>query len=266
MQMRKACAHPFLFEETDENGVVGEELATTERLVQVGSKMSVMDRLIAKLVKRGHKILIFSQFTRILDIIEDVMHLRKYEYVRLDGSTSLENRTTYMDSFNDERSKTRIFLISTRAGGKERSDMNAFVGKAGRREPANDLNRFPVQCAGLGVTLTAADTVIFYDSDYNPQVDLQAMDRCHRIGQSRPVHVYRLITSGTVEEALLKRAMEKRKLEHIVVAKGNFQRPAEAEPDEIVESGDLEGIIRYESVASSKRRATCSPVRSITWG
>mmetsp|Transcript_5511 Transcript_5511/g.23406 ORF Transcript_5511/g.23406 Transcript_5511/m.23406 type:complete len:236 (-) Transcript_5511:638-1345(-) len=235
MQMRKACAHPFLFEETDENGVVGEELATTERLVQVGSKMSVMDRLIAKLVKRGHKILIFSQFTRILDIIEDVMHLRKYEYVRLDGSTSLENRTTYMDSFNDERSKTRIFLISTRAGG-------------------------------LGVTLTAADTVIFYDSDYNPQVDLQAMDRCHRIGQSRPVHVYRLITSGTVEEALLKRAMEKRKLEHIVVAKGNFQRPAEAEPDEIVESGDLEGIIRYESVASSKRRATCSPVRSITWG
>ncbi|XP_027193024.2 ATP-dependent DNA helicase DDM1-like [Cicer arietinum] len=116
-----------------------------------------------------------------------------FEVCRIDGSVKLEDRKRQNQDFNDTNSNCRIFLLSTRAGG-------------------------------LGINLTAADTCILYDSDWNPQMDLQAMDRCHRIGQTKPVHVYRLATAQSVEGRMLKRAFNKLKLEHVVIEKGQFHQ------------------------------------------
>eukprot|EP00003_Mantamonas_plastica_P016932 TRINITY_DN2833_c2_g1_i1.p1 TRINITY_DN2833_c2_g1~~TRINITY_DN2833_c2_g1_i1.p1 ORF type:complete len:246 (-),score=103.78 TRINITY_DN2833_c2_g1_i1:287-1024(-) len=127
---------------------------------------------------------------RMLDILEDFLMLREYNVCRLDGSTSHEDRTSQMHSFNKEEDMF-VFLLSTRAGG-------------------------------LGINLVSADTVIFYDSDWNPQMDIQAQDRCHRIGQTRPVMIYRLVTGNSVEERILERARKKRTLEKLVTS-GNFK-------------------------------------------
>ena len=140
--------------------------------------MIVLDKLLARLKPDGHKVLIFSQFTRMLDILEDYCRYRDHRYLRLDGSTSAARRQYEVNLFNKESSTYFVYLISTRAGG-------------------------------LGITLTAADTVILYDSDWNPTADLQAQDRAHRIGQTKPVKVYRLLTRGTVEERILQRAEQK---------------------------------------------------------
>ncbi|EME27220.1 chromatin remodeling complex / DNA-dep ATPase [Galdieria sulphuraria] len=193
MQLRKCCNHPYLFEEPDENfDEKGKFWKTTEDLVTCVGKLQLLDRLLPKLKKYGHQILLYSQMTRMLDILEDYLCLRGYVYCRIDGSTSFEDRQDMIRSFNSSDSDIFIFLLSTRAGG-------------------------------LGINLVAADTVIFYDSDFNPQVDLQAMDRCHRIGQTREVHVYRLVSAGTIEEILLLKANNKRKLEKLVVASGKFR-------------------------------------------
>eukprot|EP00871_Galdieria_phlegrea_P003589 jgi/Galph1/4230/GphlegSOOS_G2877.1 len=199
MQLRKCCNHPYLFEEPPENfdvrvssiTEVEKCWKTTEDLVTCAGKLQLLDRLLPKLNKYGHQVLLYSQMTRMLDILEDYLHLRNYNYCRIDGSTSFEERQQTINRFNQHSSDIFVFLLSTRAGG-------------------------------LGINLVAADTVIFYDSDFNPQVDLQAMDRCHRIGQTREVHVYRLVSAGTVEELLLLKANNKRKLEKLVVASGKF--------------------------------------------
>jgi len=128
--------------------------------------------LLPKLKAMGSRVLIFSQMTRVLDILEDYMQLLNYEYCRIDGSTDGEKRDTQMDIFNQPGSSKFCFLLSTRAGG-------------------------------LGINLNTADIVIIYDSDWNPQVDLQAMDRAHRIGQTKPVQVFRFITEGTIEEKIV---------------------------------------------------------------
>ena len=126
--------------------------------------MIILDRLLKKLHAEGnHKVLIFSQMTMVLDILEDYCNYRVFNYCRIDGSTDMNSRDAQIDAFMAEGSDQFIFLLSTRAGG-------------------------------LGINLTAADTVIIYDSDFNPQMDLQAMDRAHRIGQKNMVNVYRLIT------------------------------------------------------------------------
>jgi SWI/SNF-related matrix-associated actin-dependent regulator of chromatin subfamily A member 5 len=117
---------------------------------------------------------VFSCFTSMLDIIEDFCMMREYEYCRLDGSTDLEDRESQIKSFTAPGSKQLVFLLSTRAGG-------------------------------LGINLTSANHVVLYDSDYNPMVDLQAMDRAHRIGQTRTVYVYRLVTRDSIEEKLIER-------------------------------------------------------------
>ncbi|CAN7978572.1 unnamed protein product, partial [Ixodes persulcatus] len=126
--------------------------------------------------------------TRVLDILEDYCHLRHFRHCRLDGRTKMEDRQLQMHLFNNDPSYF-VFLLSTRAGG-------------------------------LGINLTGGDTVVLFDSDWNPQSDLQAMDRCHRIGQTRPVVVYRLVTRGTVEQRMVERASAKRKLEKIIMQKG----------------------------------------------
>lgn len=110
--------------------------------------------------------------TMVLDILEDYCNYRQYHYCRIDGSTDMNSRDSQIENFMEEGSEKFIFLLSTRAGG-------------------------------LGINLTAADTVVIYDSDWNPQMDLQAMDRAHRIGQKNMVNVYRLITENTVEEKIV---------------------------------------------------------------
>eukprot|EP00057_Strongylocentrotus_purpuratus_P019153 XP_011673627.1 PREDICTED: lymphocyte-specific helicase-like [Strongylocentrotus purpuratus] len=135
-------------------------------------------------------VLIFSQFTTMLDILEDFCHMRSHQYCRLDGTTSLEDRQERMKEFNSNPD-VFLFLLSTRAGG-------------------------------LGINLTAADTVIIYDSDWNPQSDLQAQDRCHRIGQTKPVVIYRLVTANTIDQRIVERAAAKRKLEKMVIHQGKY--------------------------------------------
>eukprot|EP00039_Didymoeca_costata_P001496 m.52961 g.52961 ORF g.52961 m.52961 type:complete len:1185 (+) comp10830_c0_seq1:304-3858(+) len=148
-------------------------------------KMQKLDALLTKLFSEGHRVLIYSQMTRMLDLLEEYMAFRRYEYVRLDGSSKIHDRRDMVADFQN-RSDIFIFLLSTRAGG-------------------------------LGINLTAADTVIFYDSDWNPTVDQQAMDRAHRLGQTKQVTVYRLITEGTIEERILQRARQKSEIQRMVI-------------------------------------------------
>lgn len=202
MDLRKICNHPYLFRWVDPTGPADEEL------VAASGKLRLLDCMLPELRRRKHKVLLFSQMTRVLDILEDYCHLRHFRHCRLDGRTKMEDRQLQMHLFNNDPSYF-VFLLSTRAGG-------------------------------LGINLTGGDTVVLFDSDWNPQSDLQAMDRCHRIGQTRPVVVYRLVTRGTVEQRMVERASAKRKLEKIIMQKGRFSRVGESSrnalsPQELLE-------------------------------
>ncbi|KAL1263327.1 hypothetical protein QQF64_006066, partial [Cirrhinus molitorella] len=188
MLLKRCCNHAYLIEyPLDSSG----GFKIDEQLVEASGKFLILDRMLPELKKRGHKVLIFSQMTSILDILMDYCYLRGYEYSRLDGSMSYADRDENMKKFSSDP-EVFLFLLSTRAGG-------------------------------LGINLTAADTVIIFDSDWNPQADLQAQDRCHRIGQTKPVMVYRLITANTIDEKILERASAKRKLEKMVIHKNKFK-------------------------------------------
>ncbi|CDR94707.1 snf2-related chromatin remodeling factor SRCAP, putative [Babesia bigemina] len=153
-------------------------------------KFLVLGRLLKRLKSEGHRCLLYTQFSKMLDILENWINFMGFTYVRLDGSTKVDMRQRIVTKFN-ENEKIFLFISSTRAGG-------------------------------VGLTLTGADTVIFYDTDWNPAMDRQAMDRCHRIGQTREVNVYRLISEHTVEENIWRKQLQKRRLDDIVVDKGNF--------------------------------------------
>jgi len=185
MQLRKCVNHPYLFD-----GVEPEPFELGEHLVDASGKLQVIDQLLVFLKARGHKVLMFSQMARMLDIIQDYLGYRGYSYERLDGSVRGEERYLAIQNFN-ETEETFIFLLSTRAGGQ-------------------------------GLNLMSADTVIFVDNDFNPQNDLQAAARAHRIGQTRPVKVIRLVARSTVEEIVLKRADDKLKLTNTVIEGGKF--------------------------------------------
>jgi ATP-dependent DNA helicase len=189
MQLRLVCNSPHNFYNpwSADSG-----LAVDETLVTSSGKMLLLDRLLPSLFKRGHKVLVFSQFKTQLDILEDyARELRKWNVCRIDGSVAQDDRRQQIKEFN-ENPKFKLFLLSTRAGGQ-------------------------------GINLASADTVILFDSDWNPQQDLQAQDRAHRIGQKNPVVIYRLATKGTVEEDLLLSADAKRRLEKLVIKKGGFK-------------------------------------------
>ncbi|KAA3676777.1 ATP-dependent DNA helicase [Paragonimus westermani] len=165
-----------------------ERSADRNDMVEASEKTRLLDRLLKHLIETKHKVLIFSQLTIILDIIEELLTARMWSFVRLDGSTKFAERQEAILRFNYEPvDRLPVFLVSARAGG-----------------------------CGLNLQ-TAADTVIIFDSDWNPQTDLQAQDRCHRIGQTQPVLVIRLVTAGTIDEAILERAMVKRGLERLVM-------------------------------------------------
>ncbi|QDZ22807.1 SNF2-related ATP-dependent DNA helicase [Chloropicon primus] len=187
MQMRKNCNHPDLITGEYDGSYL---LPSGDELVQQCGKMKLLDRLLTKLRKKNHKVLIFSQMTKMLDLLEVYLEDKGEQACRIDGNVPLLERRDNIARFNNDPAYN-YFLLSTRAGG-------------------------------LGINLAAADTVIIYDSDWNPQQDLQAMDRCHRIGQTKPVLVFRLITANSVEERMLAKAESKLKLERLVIKKGAF--------------------------------------------
>ena len=205
MQLRKCCNHPYLFSPD-----IQDEGVTLEDMIEASGKLSVLDRILTKLKENGHRVVIFSQFTSMLDILADFLHLRGHQYARLDGSTNRVQRSIDIAAFNRPNSPLFAFLLSTRAGG-------------------------------LGVNLQTADTCVMFDSDWNPQVDMQAMARVHRIGQKKPVHIYRLVTAGTVEERMTQRAEKKLFLEQMV-SRGST---AAAESMEALDKNDLYAMLRF---------------------
>lgn len=150
-----------------------------------------LDKLLKKMFQEKNQCLIFSGFTSMLDVLEDYCLFRKYNYCRLDGNTDLDERERFIEEFTQANSEKFIFLISTRAGG-------------------------------LGLNLMTANIVVLYDSDWNPQIDLQAMDRAHRIGQKKVVQVFRLITTNTMEEKMIEKQTMKLKLDSLIIQKGRL--------------------------------------------
>lgn len=193
MQLRKCCNHPYLFEGAEP----GPPYTTDEHLITNAGKMVMLDRLLVRLKKQGSRVLIFSQMSRLLDILEDYCVFREFKYCRIDGGTAHEDRISAIDEYNKPDSEKFIFLLTTRAGG-------------------------------LGINLTSADIVVLYDSDWNPQADLQAMDRAHRIGQTKQVVVYRFVTENAIEEKVLERAAQKLRLDQLVIQQGRAQIAAKA--------------------------------------
>ncbi len=199
MQLRKCCGHPYLFEGVEDRTL--DPLG--EHLVDNCGKLFMVDKLLKRLKERGSRVLIFTQMTRVLDILEDFMVMRGYQYCRIDGNTDYEVRESSIDVFNAPNSEKFCFILSTRAGG-------------------------------LGINLQTADTCILYDSDWNPQADLQAQDRCHRLGQKKPVSVYRLVSENTVEEKIVERAQQKLKLDAMVVQQGRLKEKDKVSKEDIM--------------------------------
>ncbi|WVQ77477.1 hypothetical protein IAR50_007163 [Cryptococcus sp. DSM 104548] len=184
MELKKASNHPYLFEGAEDRNKPANEVL--RGLISNSGKMVCLDMLLTRLKADGHRVLIFSQMVRLLDIMSDYMAARGFVYQRLDGTVPSDVRKKSIEHFNAPNSPDFAFLLSTRAGG-------------------------------LGINLETADTVIIFDSDYNPQNDLQAMARAHRIGQQRHVSIFRLVTKGTIEEDILERAKRKMLLEYAII-------------------------------------------------
>uniref|UniRef100_A0AAQ6A334 DNA helicase n=1 Tax=Amphiprion ocellaris TaxID=80972 RepID=A0AAQ6A334_AMPOC len=185
MELKKCCNHSFLIKQP-EDGDAETQQEHLQGLVRGGGKLVLLDKLLTRLRERGNRVLIFSQMVRMLDILAEYLAKKRYPFQRLDGSIRGEIRKQALDHFNAEGSEDFCFLLSTRAGG-------------------------------LGINLASADTVVIFDSDWNPQNDLQAQARAHRIGQKKQVNIYRLVTKGTVEEDIIERAKKKMVLDHLVI-------------------------------------------------
>nr|5HZR_A Chain A, SNF2-family ATP dependent chromatin remodeling factor like protein [Thermothelomyces thermophilus ATCC 42464] len=189
MQLRKLCNHPFVFDEVENQ--MNPANVSNDLLWRTAGKFELLDRILPKYKATGHRVLMFFQMTAIMDIMEDFLRFRGLHYLRLDGTTKSEDRSELLRQFNQPDSPYFMFLLSTRAGG-------------------------------LGLNLQTADTVIIYDSDWNPHQDLQAQDRAHRIGQKNEVRILRLISSASVEEKILERARFKLDMDGKVIQAGRF--------------------------------------------
>ncbi|KAK0416688.1 hypothetical protein QR680_012632 [Steinernema hermaphroditum] len=214
MHLRKLCNHPFLFEnvEADCKEFWKMDHITGKELYRVSGKFELLDRILPKLKTSGHRVLIFCQMTSLMNVMEDYFLYRQWKYLRLDGSTKPDERGELLKMYNAPNSEYFIFMLSTRAGG-------------------------------LGLNLQTADTVVIFDSDWNPHQDMQAQDRAHRIGQKREVRVFRLITVNSVEERILAAAKYKLNMDSKVIQAGKFdQRSTNAERRQM-----LERIIQEES-------------------
>ena len=187
MQLRKVCNHPYHF--IDLSNSMFEHI--DEWIVKSSGKFEFLDRIIPKLLYFKHKILIFSQMTQLLNILERYFIYKGLKFLRLDGTTKAEERARQIDLFSKDDEDYMIFILSTRAGG-------------------------------LGLNLQSADTVIIFDSDWNPQMDIQAQDRAHRIGQKHEVKVFRLISKNTIEEGILEKAAFKKNMDEKVIRAGLY--------------------------------------------
>ncbi|XP_020108708.1 protein CHROMATIN REMODELING 5 isoform X2 [Ananas comosus] len=221
VELKKCCNHPFLFESADHG--YGGDISTTdsnkvERIVLSSGKLVILDKLLIRLRETNHRVLIFSQMVRMLDILAEYLSLRGFQFQRLDGSTRADLRHQAMEHFNAPGSEDFCFLLSTRAGG-------------------------------LGINLATADTVIIFDSDWNPQNDLQAMSRAHRIGQQEVVNIYRFVTSKSVEEDILERAKKKMVLDHLVIqklnAEGRLEKKEAKKGSSMFDKNELSAILRF---------------------
>ncbi|PSS00932.1 SNF2 family N-terminal domain-domain-containing protein [Coniella lustricola] len=220
MQLRKLCNHPFVFDEVENQ--MNPASVSNDLLWRTCGKFELLDRVLPKYRATGHRVLMFFQMTAIMDIMEDFLRLRNIQFLRLDGTTKSDERSELLYEFNRPDSPYFMFLLSTRAGG-------------------------------LGLNLQTADTVIIYDSDWNPHQDLQAQDRAHRIGQKNEVRILRLISSNSVEEKILERARYKLDMDGKVIQAGRFdQKSSETERDAmlrtLLESADLAEVGEQEEM------------------
>lgn len=202
-----------------------------KRLLQYDcGKLQKLDLLLRDLQAGSHRALIFTQMTRVLDILEEFLNIHGYRYLRLDGSTKIENRQILTERFNNDN-RILVFILSSRSGG-------------------------------LGINLTGADTVIFYDLDWNPAMDKQCQDRCHRIGQTRDVHIYRFVSEYTVEANILRKANQKRMLDDVIIQEGEFTTDyftklnagdLLGDDDSVLEIGDAEASAAIDRVLGGPR-------------
>lgn len=209
MDLKKCCNHPYLFP-----GAYAEAPKLPNGLYEVNAlskacgKLILLQKMMRKLYEQGHRVLIFSQMTKMLDILEDFLEGEGYKYERIDGGITGSLRQEAIDRFNAPGAQQFCFLLSTRAGG-------------------------------LGINLATADTVIIYDSDWNPHNDIQAFSRAHRIGQSNKVMIYRFVTRASVEERITQVAKKKMMLTHLVVRPGMGSRNA------VMSKQELDDILRF---------------------
>jgi chromodomain-helicase-DNA-binding protein 1 len=191
MELKKCSNHPFLFPGVEDRVLQGSTSREDQlRAITTSSgKMMLLDKLLTKVREEGHRVLIFTQLVSMLNILNDYLQMKGYKFQRLDGTISSSNRRQAIDRFNHPDSEDFAFILSTRAGG-------------------------------LGINLATADTIVLFDSDWNPHLDIQAMARAHRIGQTKPVTVFRFVSSDTIEEEILERARNKLVLEFLLIQRG----------------------------------------------
>ncbi|KAI7684861.1 hypothetical protein SSS_03217 [Sarcoptes scabiei] len=222
MDLKKCCNHPYLFP------VASEEAPKTKfgyyegsHLVKACGKLIVLQKMMRKLKEEGHRVLIFSQMTQMLDVLEDFLEAEGYKYERIDGSITGSIRQEAIDRFNAPGAKQFVFLLSTRAGG-------------------------------LGINLATADTVVIYDSDWNPHNDIQALSRAHRIGQTNKVMIYRFVTRNSVEERITQVAKKKMMLTHLVVRPGLGSNKTNAQ----MSKQELDDILKFGTEELFKEEET----------
>ena len=225
MELKKASNHPYMFPNAEEKILKGSERREDQLkgLIASSGKMMLLDQLLTKLKRDNHRVLIFSQMVKMLDILGDYLQLRGHQFQRLDGTIAAGPRRMAIDHFNAEHSTDFTFILSTRAGG-------------------------------LGINLMTADTVIIFDSDWNPQADLQAMARAHRIGQKKPVSIYRLVSKETVEEEVLERARNKLMLEFITIQRGVTDKEKKELREKAVKAGKIDDPKSSEDISRILKR------------
>ncbi|GMH36110.1 hypothetical protein BSKO_03978 [Bryopsis sp. KO-2023] len=204
MELRKCCLHPYLIDGVEH--VLNDPKLALQKLVEASGKLDLLHKMLQRLLAGGHRVLIYSQFVMMLDILEEYVIGQSWGHQRIDGNVGGPERQLRIDRFNNQKEKYPIFLLSTKAGG-------------------------------LGINLATADTVIIYDSDWNPHNDLQAQARAHRLGQQNAVMVYRLVTRFSIEERMMQMAKSKMVLEHLVVRKMGAKEGFKQE--------ELDDILRY---------------------
>lgn len=199
MQLRKVLGHPFFYSDAIEDRSF-DPATLNQNLIEAGSKLGLLNIMLPKLKERGHRVLIFSQFLGMLDVMEDFLNALGMSYQRLDGSTDTQEKQRRIDAYNAPGSRDFAFLLSTRAGG-------------------------------VGINLATADTVIILDPDFNPHQDIQALSRAHRIGQKNKVLVFHLVTRDTAEEKIMQIGKKKLSLDHLIIERMGVEGEEEEEVD-----------------------------------